>query len=328
MIMKKINSQAVQDINGLFNASKTLKNKLITENKKISEETKNNPNKINKDKDSITSPIGDKKIQSFIPSYIPINTLSDMSNNFNLNSNNALIISNEMNKDIIKNNQEEVLENGLKIDEHNIVNYYEKNENKMNIIKKGQKDDNNNNIKNEKNLINDNNYLNENNKNNNESSIKNETPNLPFGIQISKELFDKLEYAIDENGNPFNIKNVNEDMPKQKPIALIIQKENKADNYLIDLQGKKISKMEDGYFNYKNNNIRVLIKDFDVQHPELRVYGTRNKDTLTIQDIEKDKDKEKDNNNNLNKKYSIVLNKKILNFRRNSPIKINNMKYY
>ena len=326
MMMKKINSQAVQDINGLFTASKTLKNKLITEEKKISEEIKINSNNENKNKESITSPNNDKKFQNLIPSYIPINTLSDMSNNFNLNSNNALITSNEMKKDINKNNQEEVLENGLNIDEQNIVNYYEKVENKINIIKNEQKGDINN-IKNEKNSIKENKYLIENNKNNNsnESPIKNETQNLPFGIQIPKELFDKIEYAIDENGNPFSIKNISTDSSIKKPVALIIEKGNKADNYLIDLKGKKISKMEDGYYNYKNNNTRVLIKDFDVQHPELRVYGTRSKETLTIQDIDKDKDEEIDNNQS--KKYSIVLNKRILNLKRNSPIKIKNMKY-
>ena len=95
--------------------------------------------------------------------------------------------------------------------------------------------------------------------------------------------------------------------------------------YSANRDDLSISKMEDGYYNYKNNNTRVLIKDFDVQHPELRVYGTRSKETLTIQDIDKDKDEELDNNQS--KKYSIVLNKRILNFKRNSPIKIKNMKY-
>ena len=127
---------------------------------------------------------------------------------------------------------------------------------------------------------------------------------MPFGIQIPKDLYDKIEYAIDGNGNPFNIKKANNDSSNQKQIALIIPIKNKADNYLIDLQGKKISKMEDGYFNYKHNNTRVIIQDFDAKHPELRIYGKRNKDILTLHNEDKDKNIDKVNNINENNKKS------------------------
>ena len=332
--MKKMNEPQMQDINGLFQTSKVLENKLM-DDAKNDQINQINSNNDNKEKASIISNLNDKKIQNFAPSYIPINTLSDLSYNFNLNSNNALITSNEMKsnrnkKDTNKINSEEILENGLNLDEQNIVNYDEKITNKNEIIKKEQNDEKRNNIniniKSSTSFIEENNYINKNNQN--ELTMQNnEQQNLPFGIQIPKELFDQIEYAIDENGNPFNIKQNNKDTSLKKPVALIIQKEKKDQNYLIDLQGKKIPKMEDGYFNYKNNNIRVIIQDFDVQHPELRVYGTRNRNTLSINEEEKAEEKEENNIDEIKQKYSLVLNKKLLNFKRNSPIKIKNIKY-
>ena len=333
--MKKMNEPQMQDINGLFQTSKVLENKLIVDDAKNDQINQINSNNDNKEKASIISNLNDKKIQNFAPSYIPINTLSDLSYNFNLNSNNALITSNEMKsnrnkKDTNKINSEEILENGLNLDEQNIVNYDEKITNKNEIIKKDQNDEKRNNIniniKSSTSFIEENNYINKNNQN--ELTMQNnEQQNLSFGMQIPKELFDQIEYAIDENGNPFNIKQNNKDTSLKKPVALIIQKEKKDQNYLIDLQGKKIPKMEDGYFNYKNNNIRVIIQDFDVQHPELRVYGTRNRNTLSINEEEKAEEKEENNIDEIKQKYSLVLNKKLLNFKRNSPIKIKNIKY-
>ena len=317
-----------------------LKNELKEEDSKSIEIKEINSNKDIKNEKQITSPLIDKKIQNFIPSYIPINTLSD-SNNFNLNSNNVLILSNEMKsyrKENLKNS-EEILENGLNLDEQNMMEYNQKIENKINIIKKAQNNKNNNDNIDIKNIVssnNENKYLNEINQNNknilpihDEQKQHDLNEKLPFGIQIPKDIYDKIEYAIDENGNPFNIKQINNDSSLKKPVALIIQKGNKADNYLIDLQGNKISKMEDGYFNYKHNNTRVIIKDFDVQHPELRIYGTRNKDSFTINDEDEDKfkNKENKNNNNNSKKFEIMLNKKIVNLKRNSPVKIKNMKF-
>ena len=333
--MKKIYSKEIQDINGLIKTSNNLKNNLIIEESKTNENNKNNLKNETNDKTPITSPSIDKKIQNFIPSYIPINTLSD-SNNFNLTSNNALITSNEIRsgkKENSKINADEILENGLNFDEQNMVNYNKKIENKLNIIKQEQKNDDNKNkdIKNIKSSNDEKKYMNEINQNNKNELLINDTQvqnKLPFGIQIPKDLYDKIEFAIDENGNPFSIKQIdNNSSTIKKPVALIIQKGNKADNYLIDLQGNKISKMEDGYFNYKHNNTRVIIKDFDVQHPELRVYGTTNKDTLiTLNDEDINKSKELNNTNNDNKKFEVILNKKIVNLKRNSPIKLKNTK--
>ena len=134
--MKNMNSETTQDINGLISNSKTLSNQLISKDIKSVEINKSKLNNENKDKSSIVSPLMDKKFQNFVPSYIPINTLSDMSNNFNLNSNNALIFSNEIKsdkKDISKINSEEILENGLSLDEQNMPNYYDKIDNKVDI---------------------------------------------------------------------------------------------------------------------------------------------------------------------------------------------------
>ena len=339
--MEKIKIQEIQTLNGLIKTSSNLKTKLILEENKSVEINQNFFNNEIKDKTQMSSPLMDKKIQNFIPSYIPINTLSD-SNNFNLNSYNALISSNDLKsdrKENIKIKSEEILENGLNLDEQNNINENKKTENKRNIIINEEKDEiNNDNIKKIKSFIDENKYITkniikENNKNEIASKkIQNENDNkLPFGIQIPKDLFDKINYAIDENGNPFNIKKAYNDSSNQTPIALIIQKENKADNYLIDLLGKKISKMEDGYFNYKHNNTRVIIQDFDVQHPELRIYGARNKDILTLNSEDKDENTKKNNNfdNKENdKKYKLMLNKKIVNLKRNSPIKIKNMKSF
>ena len=180
------------------------------------------------------------------------------------------------------------------------------------IKKKKEMKDNINFLKN--NLYIDLNQNLDNNKNNNtkieikidEQIKKNNFSSIIDDIKIDKDLLDKIEYGIDENGNPIDIKNYNEEINNErnnidednknfsnnktnkikKPVAYIIQKEEKGSNYLIDLKGNKIQKTEDGYFNYKNDNIRLLIKDFDVQHPELRVFGTRKRDTLLLNDEE------------------------------------------
>ena len=344
-----INAQTNQDINGLFTSSKLIKEKLNIEESKSNQIKENNYNKENKENLPINSPLSDKKFQNIMPSYLPINTLSDMSNNFNLNSNNFLICSNDMKN--TKINNDEILENGLNLDEQKMNNLFEKIENNINLLKKEENNeenkkkyfndeikyinnDTNNNINNNINvkpMTNfNNNHLSEELLNYSEKNLSNTTKpikeSLPFEIKIEKELFDKIQYAIDERGNPFDIKQqyqtknskINEVIIK-KPIALIIEQENKANNYLIDLEGNKIPKMEDGYFKYKHKNIIIIIKDFDVQHPELRIYGIRNREALSLNIKEKE-----ETNNNINKK-TVILNKKVMNLKQNSPIKIKNI---
>ena len=93
----------------------------------------------------------------------------------------------------------------------------------------------------------------------------------PKSIDINELLF-KAEYGISENGNPILVKS-NENI---KPILFIIKQKDKGKNYLVDLLGNVINKNSDGdySYNYKNNKI-ILIKDFDVQNPSLRIYGER-----------------------------------------------------
>ena len=152
---------------------------------------------------------------------------------------------------------------------------------------------------------------NQNNENKNDKNGQNENIKKLMDVKIDKDLLQKVEYGIDESGNPFNIKNYFKELKNKEnennsnenkiksPIAFIIPQEEKGINYLIDLSGKIIPKMDDGYFNYQHDNIRILIKDFDVQHPSLRVFGTRKLESLTLNDEEEevqneDKDKDKD----------------------------------
>ena len=144
--MEKMKTQEIQNLNGLIKTSSNLKTKLIVEDSKTVEINEINFYDENKDKKQIIASLADKKIQNFVPSYIPINTLSD-SNNCNLNSYNALISSNDLKNDKKENmkiKSEEILENGLNLDEQNILKNYKKDEDKINLIKKEQKEEINN----------------------------------------------------------------------------------------------------------------------------------------------------------------------------------------
>ena len=303
-----------------------------------------------------------------------------------------LLLDNEIEETYDKykrNSSHETLENGINLEEQNSkYNYLKINNNLFKHKNKNRKDIKKlkinycqserylNNYSNEEannkklNKLKDNfnllkNSINSNKQNKNivyidDKNDKNDKDiNLLPDIQIDKDLFDKIEYGIDENGNPFNIKNNNEKLKNiennktnkiKKPIAFIIQQKEKGKNYLIDKNGKLIPKNEDGDFIYKYKNIHILIKDFDVQRPELRIYGTKKSDTLILNDENDEsklneikkmnkqnyfKDKLFNRNisfNNLKAKYityqnnieiNNLLNKKLLNFKSESPIVIN-----
>ena len=88
------------------------------------------------------------------------------------------------------------------------------------------------------------------------------------------EIMNNIEYYIDKNGNPNSMKYFKSNNMKEnenKPIAYIVQG-NKNKNTLIDLKGNVIPKNKDGDYSISKDKI-LLIKNFDVQHPELRVYG-------------------------------------------------------
>ena len=128
-------------------------------------------------------------------------------------------------------------------------------------------------------IIKDNENLNLNNINYSYINYDNNIINL-----TENEFMKGIKYGIDENGNPINIseyynimKNNNIKNKSKKPriIAYIKKDKDKNNNELIDLNGNKIlKKNKDGDYEipYKLN---VLIKNFDVQNPELRVNGER-----------------------------------------------------
>ena len=113
---------------------------------------------------------------------------------------------------------------------------------------------------------------------------------------------ENAKYGIDKDGNPVEITELN----KNELIAIIIQKENK-DNYLVDFQGNILSKTEDDYYCYKNGEELIIIKDFDVKHPELRIYGHRK---INFEEIKKNFDNSINNiiKSNKNKNSSFLLN--------------------
>ena len=91
------------------------------------------------------------------------------------------------------------------------------------------------------------------------------------------DMMNGIEYYIDKNGNPNSMKYFKSNNMKEnenKPIAYIVQG-SKDKNTLIDLKGNLIPKNKDGDYSISKDKI-LLVKNFDVQHPELRVYGEGN----------------------------------------------------
>ena len=97
-----------------------------------------------------------------------------------------------------------------------------------------------------------------------------------------------IKYGIDESGNPMDVnqyyKNINNKvMNKKRLVAYIIKDENN-ENVLVDLNGNKIIKNKEGDYEFPFQ-LKLLIKDFDVKHPELRLTGERiynNEDSLKM----------------------------------------------
>ena len=156
-------------------------------------------------------------------------------------------------------------------------------------------------------------------------------------------LTNNIKYGIDESGNPINIKeyykSINDSVilnsntsifsgitsmtsKLKKPIAYITKDENN-NNILIDLKGNKItSKNKDGDYDFPLE-LHVIIKDFDVKHPELRVNGERYyKDDVKEEiDITKEiNEKENKFDENINNNY------KNENYTLNEELYINNIK--
>ena len=98
---------------------------------------------------------------------------------------------------------------------------------------------------------------------------------------LDEKFLENIEYGIDETGNPIDAKNYKEEISQnsnykiKKIIAYIIISKEKGKNHLIDLKGNIIPKREDGDFYYNYNGVNIIIKNFDVQNPKLRVFGAR-----------------------------------------------------
>ena len=186
---------------------------------------------------------------------------------------------------------------------------------------------------------------------------KNLTNNEQTTENNIKNICKNSKYGIDEDGNPMEIKDINQ----KKLIAYIIERKE-TNNYLIDIQGNILEKNEDDYYCYKNGEEVVIIKDFDVQNPELRIYGHRkknfeeikksfaeritkenktriykNESFLSIKEnnkknrtIKTDIRNKRENisvindNNNINKNRSMVIEPENIEENENKPVKVNN----
>ena len=145
--------------------------------------------------------------------------------------------------------------------------------------------------------------------------------------------YTNITYGIDESGNPMNIrdyyKSINDSAYSntntsifsgltssnnklKRPIAYIT-KDEKGNNILMDLKGNIITnKNKEGDFVFPLE-LNVIVKDFDVKHPELRVNGERYYDEKI--EIEEDNEKYDISKNNLNN--YIDKNMKIIDFKFN-----------
>ena len=147
------------------------------------------------------------------------------------------------------------------------------------------------------NINKDNNDL-EKNKLKNNDNIKEENNDKKI---IKPNSFNEIKYGIDENGNPMNIneyyKNINKRKIKKKPVAYIIKDKNN-ENILVDLKGNKIiEKNKDGDYEFPFH-FKILIKAFDVKHPELRINGERDSEQKdSIKNSSNKKEKNEKNNN-------------------------------
>ena len=177
--------------------------------------------------------------------------------------------------------------------------------------------------------------------------------NIPVNINNLKANFfqySKIKYGIDESGNPMNIKeyykSINDSVyfnsntsifsgltsvgnKIKRPIAYIM-KDKDGNNTLIDLKGNIITnKNKEGDY-VLPLELHVIIKDFDIKHPELRVNGERHyEEKLEISEKNENEENSINNvikNDNLNYKNDTNDKNEIndLIYRTKTNIKNNN----
>ena len=151
------------------------------------------------------------------------------------------------------------------------------------------------------------------NKENQDINILNNIENKKYEIN-SNIKNGRIKYGIDENGNPIDIneyyKNISNKKYNKKPrlVAYIIKDEDN-NNILINLNGNKITKNKKGDYEFPFQ-FKLLINDFDVKHPELRINGERE---FLYEEEEKKNENKKEkivNNNNLK---NIIINNNNIN---------------
>jgi len=132
------------------------------------------------------------------------------------------------------------------------------------------------------------NQMNDNLKNEDyECNKENQEPNIINEMENKKKdnnkydniiLAKNIKYGIDETGNPIDVnqyyKNINNKIANKKRLVAYIIKDENNENVLVDLNGNKIIKNEEGDYEFPFH-LKLLIKGFDVSHPELRLTGER-----------------------------------------------------
>ena len=160
--------------------------------------------------------------------------------------------------------------------------------------------------------------------------IKNDNPPV-LKIKVPKDILNDskkdIKYGINEEGNPVDITSK---IYNGKIIAYIKPKKNKTEkNTLVDINFIKIPKNNEGNYIYilkneKDNTTKtILIKDFDVQNPELKVneiYPNQVTSNTNSEDIQADNTNTNNNNSSLKRNIYNKSNddiKRILNIDNN-----------
>ena len=100
-----------------------------------------------------------------------------------------------------------------------------------------------------------------------------------YKTKILFNISERVKYGIDDSGNPVIVQDyLSKEGNEKKLVCYIIENKDKnLKNYLVDIKGNIINaKNNEGDYCYQDDNIYLIIKDFDVQHPQLRIYGHTN----------------------------------------------------
>ena len=153
----------------------------------------------------------------------------------------------ELNKYDIFNNDENKIKENLNVNYDNIKNIKNKTKQIINISSETEKHEKGNN------------------------KLKTDYKN-----KILSNIPENVKYGIDDSGNPVMAKDfLSKEENKKKIVCYIIENKDKnLKNYLVDTKGNILNtKNSEGDYCYQDDNVYLLIKDFDVQHPQLRVCG-------------------------------------------------------